>query len=87
MSEATLLQSRGQPENKMSAGIKSIYEWPDLSVTVRNGKVESLRNINPQAKRDREAARSCDVGFKKFLRMRTPESPSRDVPNRARGRF
>lgn len=48
MTEAKLLQSRGQPTNKMTVGNKAIYQWNDLSVTLNNGLVESFKFVSPR---------------------------------------
>ena len=58
MPESALLRMKGQPESKMLAGPKAVYRWPDLSVTMKDGKVESFKIIDPQEKRTNEAAKA-----------------------------
>lgn len=51
MSEAALLELKGPAQSTAAVGTKKVYNWPDMQVTVRGGKVERFKNRNPEAER------------------------------------
>jgi len=55
-----LVAAKGTPQSKAGLGKKFIYRWPDMQVTVVDGKVESfkLRNIEAEKVEARENAQA-----------------------------
>ncbi len=43
MAEAKVVALKGAPQSKASVGKKSIYRWPDMEVTLVEGKVEQVK--------------------------------------------
>lgn len=60
MSEADLLKSYGTPQTKAKLGKKSIYRWPEVQVTLVEGKVESfqIRDVVAEKENAKERARA-----------------------------
>ena len=56
MPEADLLQLKGQPTSKLATGTKAILQWPDVSVTINDGRVEGFKWIDQAKKRADDAA-------------------------------
>ncbi|MBM3853267.1 MAG: hypothetical protein FJ399_08935, partial [Verrucomicrobia bacterium] len=86
MTEAQVFRLKGQPHSKLSAGLTSVYHWPDLSVTMKEGKVESFRGIDVQARRADEGARARAEAAKRQAQT-TPTRSQREnvVPSATRG--
>jgi hypothetical protein len=51
MSESDLLAQKGTPEGKISLGARTIYKWPDMTVTLMNGLVSKVSQlqVSPEA--------------------------------------
>jgi hypothetical protein len=60
MPAADLLKLNGAPQSKAVMGKKSIYRWPDVQVTLVDGKVESFQFRNSAAEKEdaKERARA-----------------------------
>lgn len=57
MAEADLLKLKGTPQTKAAIGKKAILRWPDMQVTLVDGKVQSFQLRDVAAEREAEAAR------------------------------
>jgi hypothetical protein len=43
MTEAQLIELKGSPQTKAAIGKKAIYRWPDVQVTLTDGKVSEVQ--------------------------------------------
>jgi tetratricopeptide (TPR) repeat protein len=49
MSESDLLAEKGAPTGKISVGSRTIYKWPDMTVTLVNGLVSKVTQVQVSA--------------------------------------
>jgi hypothetical protein len=86
MTEAKLIELKGEPESKATMGTKAIYRWPDMQVTLNAGKVERVQIRNPKAEKERMAAeqqrtnvknqkKASDTAAKKRIPPVNPDGP------------
>lgn len=65
MTEAKLVQLKGAPQTKAALGKKAIYRWPDMEVTLVEGKVEQVRLRDRMTERQNAQQRAAAEAEKK----------------------
>ena len=73
MSETALLELKGNPESTASVGVKTIYRFPDMQVTVIGGKVVSFKDRDALKEKRNADERTQRV---KKLQDETPDGPN-----------
>lgn len=61
MTEADLLEFKGKPSTKATLGDKTMYRWPDMEVTLREGRVVAFKVRDLDAERREEERRQKAV--------------------------
>jgi hypothetical protein len=64
MTEAKLLGLKGAPTSKATMGKKAIYRWPDMQITLIDGKVDQVQLRDSVAERRNSAERTASVNAK-----------------------
>jgi membrane protein involved in colicin uptake len=59
MTEAKLLELKGAPQTKAAVGKKAIYRWPDMQVTLVEGRVEQFQYRDREAEKANAAERAA----------------------------
>jgi len=65
MTEAELLEAKGQPQSRASIGPKSIYRWPDMEAVVEDKAVSRITHVDPQQKQIEDEEREIMVAAQK----------------------